>query len=113
MAQYNGWTNYETWQVNLEGGFDGLNVSDILSQTDALTIPSLVKEVATYLSDMAHEMIDAECPEPRCGYSFTRSLAQSHLRAVKWREIAEHLIGANYEHIPRRLQDELVNAMGV
>lgn len=106
MATYNGWTNHETWRVNLEGGFTHLDLSDLLAVTTAQTLHQATKEVAVAIKDIAYDMIDDECPEPRSGYSFTRCMAWAFLQDVNWYEIAEHLIDDNADELPEHLAAE-------
>jgi hypothetical protein len=65
---FNGWTNYETWRVNLEF-FDG--------RYESFTADS-AKELAEYYID--------ETTEP----GFARDLALAFLSQVNWQEIAAH-----------------------
>jgi hypothetical protein len=94
--QYNGWTNYATWRVNLEM-FDGLNLRD---HFDGL--PE-VCDVARWAQGYAEEVIDAALSEPVGICKWTRMLtpsdivdgwARAFLDDVNWYEIAEHLLDA-------------------
>lgn len=76
---YNGWTNYETWRVNLEI-FDGLDMNDEIHQAgDAY-------HLADYLSEMADETVcgDAE--------GLAKDYARAFLSNVNWYEIANHMV---------------------
>lgn len=64
--EYNGWTNYATWRVNLEL-FDG---------TEGYTDPSLCRE-------FAEEMIDQTTDE-----GIGRDYAMAFISDVNWHEIA-------------------------
>ena len=77
---YNGWTNYETWRVNLEL-FDGYEPR-----------ARSVEELAEELRDLAEETVDHEITAPKSGYSFTHGIAFGFLHAVNWREIAEKIL---------------------
>lgn len=70
MNTYNGWTNYETWRVNLEC-FDGLD-----GYHDAET-----------LKEIAHDIYLSGCNDLGDG------LIESFLSEVNWDEIAEHYQG--------------------
>jgi hypothetical protein len=67
-TKYNGWTNYETWRVNLEM-FDG---GDYVGWT------------AECFEDTARDTIEATCPE-----GIARGYAMAFLSDVNWHEIAE------------------------
>ena len=72
--EYNGWTNYATWRVNLEM-FDGWD-----SESDKVT-PELLKE-------WAEEDIYAEVERDN---SIAASYALAFMSDVNWHEIAKHL----------------------
>jgi hypothetical protein len=77
---YNGWTNYETWRVNLEV-FDGINPSDHWIMDDAsLTVPDL----GIMLKDYAWDLIETSSQE-----GLARDYALAFLDAVNWFEIAQ------------------------
>jgi hypothetical protein len=81
---YNGWTNYETWRVNLEI-FDGFDYTehgyDGLNEDDAYDLGQYLKEYANELIFMS------DSPS-----SLMEDYARAFLQAVNWREIAKHLI---------------------
>jgi len=80
MDKYNGWTNYETWRVNLEI-FDGMDPKDWgFDTSDAYDLGQCLKE---YASDLI-EQGSAE--------GLARDYALAFLAAVDYREIAEHMI---------------------
>ncbi len=78
---YNGWTNYETWRVNLEmfdnWATDGEKVS------------------ADRLEDFARDYIIDETEGKYV--SLTRDWALAFISNVNWHEIAEHINEANEE----------------
>jgi hypothetical protein len=79
---YNGWTNYETWRVNLEM-FDGQPVHDIDEHTDAYELGKLIKELAEeYITEGADAL----------AFTYAVDYARAFLDEVNWREIAEHMI---------------------
>ena len=73
---YNGWTNYETWRVNLEM-FDG---TEARPGIDAYQLGQEFKEYA-------EEAIEQSSPA-----GFARDYALAFLSDVNWREIAAHYI---------------------
>ena len=79
MNKYNGWTNYETWRVNLEI-FDGMNPKDWgFNTSDAYDLGQCLKE---YASDLI-EQGSAE--------GLARDYALAFLETVNYSEIAEHM----------------------
>lgn len=96
MSNYNGWTNYETWVVNLWMSNDSGSVDywdeqsrEFLDEADG------DKDDAAYMlaqrlendhTDLMPETVDV----------FADLLGHA-LRMVDWREIAHHLIDAVYE----------------
>jgi len=69
---YNGWTNYETWRVNL-GIFDGW-------ETDGQEV------CPESLQDIAAEFVDISAED-----GLAKDYAMAFLDAVNWHEIAEHI----------------------
>ena len=69
---YNGWTNYETWRVNLEL-FDGDNDRWSHGSSDGMR-------------EFAEMLIEESTDEGRIG----RDYALAFLDNVNWEEIAEH-----------------------
>ena len=84
---YNGWTNYETWRIQLEV-IDGMTLEDFgydLHGVDTDDVASVEK------LGMALEMYTCELIEGQSS-GFARDLAHTFLARVDWMEIAEHLI---------------------
>lgn len=79
MSDYNGWTNYATWRVNLEM-FDGLSASDITGRA----LPA-VSELAAALREQAEEIILQTSTE-----GLARDYALAFLSDVNWHEIASN-----------------------
>lgn len=84
MEKYNGWTNYETWRVNLEV-FDGFNPAEYYSRFDSTDVYGLGESLKQYAEEVIFEC--AEIPN-----GFARDYAQAFLDAVNWVEIAAHMI---------------------
>jgi hypothetical protein len=77
MSEYNGWTNYATWRVNLEL-FDGADhASD--NDLDAYDLGQTLRE-------MAMELMTENASGLALDY------AEAFLSDVNWFEIAEHMI---------------------
>ena len=94
--RYNGWTNYETWRIQLEV-IDGMTLEDFgfdLHEVDTDDVAN-VESLADNVIEMVHEVVtqSASCEwhgnEPS-GLAY--DLALSFLDRVDWMEIAEHLI---------------------
>ena len=77
MSEYNGWTNYATWRVNLEmfDGYDGASDNDLDDY-----------ELGQSLREMALETVAAQASGLALDY------AEAFLADVNWCEIAEHMI---------------------
>ena len=85
--QYNGWTNYETWRINLEV-LDGMALEDFgfdLHEVDTDDVAD-VESVAGALEMFTCELIEGQAS------GFALDLAHTFLARVDWVEIAEHMI---------------------
>jgi hypothetical protein len=85
--QYNGWTNYETWRVNLEV-LDGMNIEDFGYDLHELDVDdySVVEMLGKALEMYTCELVEMDAK------GFALDLAQTFLARVDWDEIAEHMI---------------------
>ena len=79
--KYNGWTNYETWVVNLWIGESQDFWDDITSSSDS------VADIANMLKD--YHMEDNPLVDNANVYT---DLLGGALSSVNWREIAQHFI---------------------
>jgi hypothetical protein len=77
MSDYNGWTNYATWRVNLEM-FDG---GDFASDNDMDAY-----DLGQSLREFAEETLSEQ------GSGMVLDYALAFMSDVNWREIAEHMI---------------------
>lgn len=82
---YNGWTNYETWRVNLEI-FDGLTAEDVAGRNTQDDKDERLAEVKRAAKAYAEEIIEQQASGLALDY------ALSFLSEVNFWEIAEHLI---------------------
>lgn len=82
---YNGWSNYETWRVNLEL-FDGMTASDMNIVPDAETRDDAVMDLAGSLEQYAYDRVEQESS------GWAQDIAKSFLACVVWNEIAEHMV---------------------
>jgi hypothetical protein len=82
---YNGWTNYATWRVNLEI-FDGLNPRDMGWQGFE------PYDLAPVLREYVEEIIESTAPE-----GLARDYALTFVDNVNYREIAAMMLEAYAE----------------
>ena len=81
MNEYNGWTNYETWLVNLE-----LGLTDDLHAFEARNLDDLIVE----LRDYAEHVLESD-------NILATNFANIILSKVDWREIAEAVLEQSME----------------
>ena len=81
MSKYNGWTNYETWKVNLEL-VDSESLAEMLKDYEP-EFSNFVEMVRDSVSEIAY--LDTE------QNTFAASAVYNFLNAVNWYEIAEHI----------------------
>ena len=89
---YNGWTNYETWRVNLEI-FDGFDYTENgfhgLSKEDT----SDIYDLGTYLKGYAEDCIfEGHRYDERAPSNLMEDYARAFLADVNWYEIAKHMV---------------------
>ena len=82
MTDYNGWTNYATWRVNLEI-FDDMNMEEMCWHT--LDIHDMAQTFREY----AEEIV---CPFKNAENTLAESYALAFLSDVDWRDIAKHYV---------------------
>jgi len=94
MSEYNGWSNYETWLINLY--FDQYFV-DYVSETYG-TDPSLYSQsyeigndLQEVVSDMAYEVLQGD------GTYWIQDLVNKAFRDVNWRELADSTLDSIVE----------------
>lgn len=94
---YNGWTNYETWNVALWMGEDGNYWAEIAQEVydsaEADGTFSRDERAALDLADVLqerHDEMEAELTEGKIGTLI--DLLRASLSEVNWHEIAEHYI---------------------
>ena len=83
---YNGWSNYETWRINLEI-FDGVTLEDMN------TVEVDPYNLKDYLQEYAEEIVFLDS---HIGGKTPSSLMEDYARAflsdVNWYEIAQHMV---------------------
>lgn len=104
VKEYNGWTNYETWVVNLwmdneEGKYDywrevAQEIHDDLEEpTNSMTkMDEAVYLLADRLKDDHENAKDEILGSLELNSSLWADLLGAALSEVNWREIAEHLL---------------------
>jgi hypothetical protein len=97
MAEYNGWSNYETWNValwmdNEAGSYDHWrSVAQELYDEAEATKNFTREEVATL--DLSNQLkTEHEEAQPDLGASVWADLLGAAMSEVNWYEIAEHYI---------------------
>jgi hypothetical protein len=78
---YNGWTNYATWRVNLEI-FDGLDPQDM--GWDRLDKYELIQAIKEHVEEILFEQSDKDS-------HLAFSYAMAFVSDVNWHEIAKHM----------------------
>ena len=81
MANYNGWTNYATWRVNLEI-FDGLEIEEYFPRKPEIF------DLQDWAKEYAEELMEIDA-KPGLALDYARAF----LSDVNWHEIAENLLG--------------------
>ena len=86
--KYNGWTNYETWRINLEW-FDNF---DLCVDFGHYTLEDLDSLDTNDLKDDLRELVEVqlECDAPTDSNAY--SYAMAFLANVNWYEIATHCL---------------------
>ena len=78
---YNGWTNYETWRVNLEI-FDDFCPQDYYSDFHNDDVVGLADGMKSYAQDVIESGVQGNC--------LALDYAMAFLDNVNWMEIARH-----------------------
>lgn len=95
--KYNGWTNYETWLVNLwldqdAGGYWNEQAEEIYKRAKPSFSSDTQEQAATRdLADALKESHEQEIEEKELT-GFYADLMNAALSEVNWHEIAEHYI---------------------
>ena len=92
MSGYNGWSNYETWRVNLEM-VDGMTLEDFVEFPESLSLNEdsdqaeyVAELIRDYCEDLVEQQVDG------LSRQLGVEIAMAFLEMVNWREIADHLI---------------------
>lgn len=76
---YNGWSNHETWLVNMWYGDVLADMAEDGQKIDA-----------EYIQFFVEEMLESDDALPQHG--FAADIMNAALREVNWRELAEHFV---------------------
>ena len=119
--RYNGWTNYETWRVNLEyfsdtsiigehlsdGGVEYVAETWIRNESIGANYNTFAEDIAHYLTDYLQNL----CEEWVCGDGAERDAAVDYAEAflsdVNWYEIAKHIVEEYWEECLEAFELEL------
>ena len=111
MGNYNGWTNYATWRVNLEllDGYETSIESNPEDYTQCVKNESIsnskkmeiVYNLSKELESLVEEIMDSYDTD-----SIVRSYADSFLSDVNWYEIAEHKYDSTINEIIEKAAEE-------
>ena len=82
--KYNGWTNYETWRVNLEI-FDGFDPYDNFSDDQDNMQDNLAEYLKDYVETIIYESGGGDG-------NLAVDYALAFLQEVNWHEIAKHMM---------------------
>ena len=96
-TNYNGWTNYATWRVNLEI-FDDIDTDHWAEDIEELSekkwdfdrLP-MSYDFGQYLKDYVEQILETE-------NELAESYAYAFINEVNWSEIAEHIIDTYREN---------------
>ena len=92
--RYNGWTNYETWNVALWFDNDSSEfwaevAQDLFDSAEATNNCTREEEATFTLADAMKDQVEENTPTVTGLYA---DLLSASLSEVNWREIAEHFI---------------------
>lgn len=100
---YNGWTNYETWAVNVWGGFDDdPGISDLVEESFNAGMDK--EETIRKLRDWMKEIFEDDCPE--LDNSPYADLLNAAMSEINWHELAEHYVESPWSEFQEEEEEE-------
>lgn len=90
--KYHGWTNYETWVVNLWLANEYADYSTILDWIDDGEYIKGNRDDAIVMADSLNDWINLRCPMAYDEASMFSDMMRASLQSVNWIEIAQHWI---------------------
>jgi hypothetical protein len=103
MSNYNGWTNWETWKVNLEL-LDGLDASDL--NIEHYTQDEYY-EAGQIIEEYVGELIDLEYNGGNKSGGFISGVIRGFMSDVNWSELAKCFIDEWVEnHQPDEVDED-------
>lgn len=85
MADYNGWTNYATWRINLEI-FDGMDITEYFPKKPE------IYDVMDWAKEFTNELLEMDAKQ-----GLALDYARAFISEANWNEIATHLLEETYE----------------
>jgi hypothetical protein len=98
MSNYNGWTNWETWKVNLEL-LDGMDASDL--NIEHYTADEYY-EAGHVIRDYVEEVIAMQYQYD----GFVGGIINDFIYTVDWTDIARHILGQWIEDHAEETEEE-------
>lgn len=99
---YNGWTNYETWNVSLWLDNEQSTYHDVqefaqemvdkIDPDSDFTADDARYEMADWLKSYVEELAEATCPGVLSGASFVADMFGAALSEVNWDEVARNAL---------------------
>ena len=86
-TDYNVWTNFETWRVDLEI-FDGMDVQMLGFRPSLIDTKTDLADLVVLLKEYAEDILYV----PENAASIVHTLVHEFLSEVDWEQIASHLI---------------------
>lgn len=103
---YNGWTNYETWLVNIH--FECFEFTDEIDEGmfDDLSRDEVKDWIANYIQECVEEVTYSKFEVGESDNLFLMDCVQSTLGEVDWDDIADHYL----DDVMKAQQERLENA---
>jgi len=94
IEQYNGWSNYATWRVNLEmvDGSEYVELGETFKD---------IYELSIRIKENISDYIETESDNGKEGINFAQSYAMAFLSDVNWYEIADS-VAKNYPELIKK-----------